>query len=210
MRLDVENLACVRGGRMIFSDIGFGVEAGECLILLGPNGAGKTSLLRVLAGYIRSHSGTIAVEGGDPELTLGEMSHYVGHLNGVKSHFTVRENLKFWADYLNSGADLDGLDARVEAALAAFALKDLYDVPAGYLSAGQKRRLGLARLLVAERPVWFLDEPTVSLDAASQACVAKAVNAHLAKGGLAIAATHIDLGIENAREFHLDERRVKA
>ena len=215
MRIFTENLACVRGGRTIFSGLSFEVEGGESLLLLGPNGAGKTSLLRLLAGYIQPSAGAITVDGGDGETGVGEMCHFVGHLNGVKSHFTVRENLEFWAWYLDSayldpnGGDV-GENERIDRALSSFVLNDLDDVPAGYLSAGQKRRLCLARLMVAERPIWLLDEPTVSLDKSSQSCVANAVNDHLATGGLVIAATHVELGLNSARKLQLGQRRGAA
>ena len=139
----------------------------------------------------------IRLEGGDAESSLGEQCHYVGHLNALKSSLSVEENAAFWCRFL--GGRRDGL----EAALAAFGLAALRDIPAAYLSAGQKRRLGLARLLLAERPIWLLDEPTVSLDTAGQAALASAVEGHLAKGGLAIAATHVPLGLSKARELHL-------
>ena len=210
MRLSSDKLTCVRGGRTIFSNLSFEVEGGEALLLLGRNGAGKTSLLRTLAGYLQPSSGEITIVGGDAELEIGEMCHFVGHLNGVKSHFTVRENLEFWAEYLGAGDGVENFEergARVERALSTFQLSDLDDVPAGYLSAGQKRRVCLARLLVAERPIWLLDEPTVSLDTASQAYVSKAVNEHVSAGGMVIAATHVELGLGNARELTLGQMR---
>lgn len=207
MRLITENLSCVRGGRAIFSDLSFEVGAGECLLLLGANGAGKTSLLRMLAGYLRPAGGAIHVkdverEDGD-EVTVAESCHFVGHLNGVKSQFTVRENLAFWAGYLSGEGGRVSHEEAIEGALDGFALNSLGEIPAGYLSAGQKRRLCLARLLVARRPIWLLDEPTVSLDKKSQTYLADAVNDHVRGGGLAIAATHLELGIENARELAL-------
>ena len=200
MRLSTDRLACIRGGRTIFSDLNLEVMGGESLVLLGRNGAGKTSLLRVLAGYLQPSSGTISFDEGDLEAPLGEMCHFVGHLNGVKSHFSVVENLRFWAEFMGQTG---GSDRNLQDALDGFGLSDLVDMPAGFLSAGQKRRLCLARLLVAERPIWLLDEPTVSLDTRSQSYVAKAVNRHVAGGGIAIAATHIELGLENARQFKL-------
>jgi len=214
MRLSADNLTCKRGGKKIFTGLSFAVRAGEALVLAGPNGSGKTSLLRVIAGYIQPTNGAVAVEGAeDPEAGIGEMCHFVGHLNGVKSHFTVRENLHFWAGYLDTqyldgdsqgnGEKRGSADKLIGEALQGFALTGLDDIPAGYLSAGQRRRLCLARLLVAKRPIWLLDEPTVSLDAKSQSLVAKAVNDHLAGGGMVIAATHIELGLDNARELAL-------
>ncbi len=210
MRLFSENLTCVRGGREIFSGLSLDVQGGECLLLLGPNGAGKTSLLRMLAGYLKPASGTIRLEDGGEEtgedITVGEACHFVGHLNGVKSQFTVRENLAFWACFLSGEKNGESDAAVIEKALGAFALSSLCDIPAGYLSAGQKRRLCLARLLVAARPLWLLDEPTVSLDKKSQVLLANAVNAHVAGGGMAVAATHLELGIENAQTLELGGR----
>ena len=203
MRLSTDKLACVRGGRVIFSDLNFEVQGGESLVLLGRNGAGKTSLLRVLAGYLQPSAGRILFDGGDPEADLGEMCHFVGHLNGVKLHFSVEENLQFWAKYLTVDLSAEEETVRIERALTGFGLTDLVDMPAGFLSAGQKRRLCLARLLVADRPLWLLDEPTVSLDAASQSYVAKAVNDHVGGGGIVIAATHIELGLKGARVLEL-------
>ena len=197
MKLIAEGLTSIRGGRTLFTGLSFAVGAGEALLLLGPNGAGKTTLIRTIAGLLGPAAGTIRIESGDAERSVGEQCHYVGHLNALKSSLTVEENAAFWCRFL--GGRRDGLDA----ALAAFGLATLRDIPAAYLSAGQKRRLGLARVLLADRPIWLLDEPTVSLDRAAQAALAHAVEGHLAAGGLAIAATHVPLGLSNARELHL-------
>jgi heme exporter protein A len=197
MKLVADRLACIRGGRTLFEGLSFAVEPGRTLILVGPNGAGKTTLIRIVAGLLAPTAGKVALDGGDPERGLGEQCHYVGHLNAVKASLTVEENACFWGRYLGGG------DARLEPALAAFGLAGLRDIPAGYLSAGQKRRLGLARVLLAERPIWLLDEPTASLDGASQEMLAGAVNAHLAGGGLVVAATHAPLAYTNARELAL-------
>jgi heme exporter protein A len=139
----------------------------------------------------------VRIDGGDAERSVGEQCHYVGHLNALKASLTVEENAAFWCRFL--GGRRDGLDA----ALAAFGLAALRDMPVAYLSAGQKRRLGLARVLLAHRPIWLLDEPTVSLDSAAQAALTRTVEGHLAKGGLVVAATHAPLGLPNARELHL-------
>jgi heme exporter protein A len=185
-----------RGGRVIVEGLSFRLDAGQALVLTGPNGSGKTTLLRALAGFLRPASGTVRVGGAEEGREPGELSHFVGHLDGIKAHLTVEENLAFWAAYLDGGGD-------VEAALDRFALTGLADIPAGYLSAGQKRRLGLARLAAAERPIWLLDEPTVSLDTASVALLVTAIEAHVAKGGLAVIATHVPVGLARAEEIRL-------
>lgn len=187
---------------MIIRDLSFVVSGGEALLLTGRNGAGKTTLLRALAGYLRPVSGSIRLAGGDPQSSLGEQAHVVAHANAIKPALTVRENVAFWQKFLHVGADQS--DA-IDKALAQFGLSDLSDFPAGYLSAGQKRRLGLARLLCADRRVWLLDEPTVSLDTASSAMLADAVNDHTRAGGIAIAATHLPIGLERARELKLND-----
>ena len=198
MKLLVENLGLERGARAVISGLSFAVQAGEALVLTGANGAGKTTLLRALAGLIRPAAGSLRLEGADGEKTVAEQAHFIGHQNAVKSSLTAGENLSFWANYLGeAGSD------RIGQALSRFNLTPLEAIPAGYLSAGQKRRLGLARLLVAERPVWLLDEPTVSLDAASTAILGEVVNAHVSAGGIAIAATHLPLGLTAARELAL-------
>ncbi len=165
--------------------------------MTGPNGAGKTTLLRAVAGLIRPEAGKVSLEGGEADATVGEQCHFVGHLNAVKPSLTAIENLRFWKDALG------GDEQPLARALERFGLGEMADVPGGYLSAGQKRRIGLARLLVAQRPVWLLDEPTVSLDAASVSTFAAIVAEHLAGGGIAIAATHVPLGIAGARELRL-------
>ncbi len=203
MKLIANDLAVDRGGRLIFRGLSFTLASGEGLLLTGPNGAGKTTLLRTIAGFLRAAEGEIRLEGADAEHALAEQCHYVGHLNGIKASQTVAENLSFWAAYLGAigGGGMGSLP--LDEALERLSLKSLRDIPAGYLSAGQKRRLGLARLLVAARPIWLLDEPTVSLDAASQAVLAAMVRDHIEAGGLAIAATHLPLGLDFARELTL-------
>jgi heme exporter protein A len=202
MKLSGHDLACVRGGRRVFSGVGFSVAAGQALVLTGPNGAGKSSLLRVIAGLIRPAAGAVALERGDPELSVGEQSHYVGHLDPLKPALTVTENLAFWACFLNGvrAADESALIAR---GLEAAGLADLAQMPAGYLSAGQRRRLSLARVLAAPRPVWLLDEPTTALDAVSQERLQTVMQAHLAGGGLIVAATHGPLGLAEPEELQL-------
>lgn len=197
LALVATELTVERGGREIVRALSFRADAGEALLLTGPNGAGKTTLIRAIAGFLPLAAGTLRLDGGDNERDFGEQCHYVGHVNAVKANLSVAENLAFWARFL--GHD----ESRVDDALEAMALGDLAQVPAGMLSAGQRRRVGLARLMVAPRPVWLLDEPTVSLDSASVGLLARAVTDHCAAGNLAIAATHLPLGLAKARELRL-------
>lgn len=202
MQLSAHDLTCIRGGRTVFEGLSLDAGAGEGVLLTGPNGAGKSSLLRLLAGFLRPAEGRITLEGGAAEAPLAEQCHFVGHLNGVKRALSVAENLAFWRDYLGGGD--------IGAALAAFALEPLAGIPAGMLSAGQARRLALARLALAPRPVWLLDEPAVSLDAAGQESLAGVIAAHLDAGGIAVAATHAPLGVDFAREIRLGRAEAKA
>jgi heme exporter protein A len=207
VQLIAEDLVIDRGSRRVIEGLSFAVRQGEALVLTGANGIGKTTLLRALAGFIQPFRGSVRLEGGDPESTVAEQAHVVGHANAVKSSLTVIENATFWNAYLSMG---DGLPAKVEAALHHFGLEDLAEFPAGYLSAGQKRRLGLCRLLVAHRPLWLLDEPTASLDTASSERLVAAVNAHTADGGIAVIATHLPLALDRARTLDLAAQRIAA
>ena len=183
----VTGLAVSRGGLVVLAGVGFTLSPGRALILRGPNGCGKTTLLRTLAGLQPAEAGEVNVP--------AESLAYASHADGLKAVLTVEENLSFWARIHGTWG--------VEAALSAMNLRGLRDRRAANLSAGQKRRLGLARLLVTGRPVWVLDEPTVSLDAASVALFAGVVRAHLAAGGSALIATHIDLGLPEAEVLDL-------
>jgi len=186
----------VRGGREVFSSLDFETSSGEALAVIGPNGSGKTSLLRLIAGLLTIADGSIGLEGGETELTLPEQSHYLGHRDALKSALSVMENLSFWRDFLGG----EVFDAG--ASLAAVGLDHAAHLPAAYLSAGQRRRLSIARLLVVRRPVWLLDEPTSALDAAGQDLFVGLTRNHLARGGIVIAATHAPLGIE-AQELRM-------
>ncbi|MDX2159398.1 MAG: heme ABC exporter ATP-binding protein CcmA [Hyphomicrobiaceae bacterium] len=203
MALVVDNLSVRRGERIVIAALSLRAERGQALLLTGPNGAGKTTLLRTIAGLLAPSEGSIhlaAGEGssaGNGDTEVGQQCHFVGHLNGIKSSLSVAENARFWARYLG------GPGEGVPAALDRLNLADLAPIRAGYLSAGQKRRLGLARLMLAPRPVWLLDEPAVSLDTASQGLLAATVNAHLADGGIVVAATHQPLGFAPMRELAL-------
>lgn len=193
MGLRVENLSLARGGLPVLTGLSFEVTPGKALILRGPNGAGKTTLLRTLAGLQNPLEGHIS--GGEDQIA------YAGHADGLKSMLSVSENLSFWAQVFGQ--------ADIAPALEAYALEPLADRLAGTLSAGQKRRLGLARLLVTGRPIWVLDEPTVSLDQNAVAQFAAAVQAHLASDGSALIATHIDLGLD-AQVLDISAFRAKA
>ncbi|ERF82064.1 heme ABC exporter ATP-binding protein CcmA [Bradyrhizobium viridifuturi] len=196
MRLSGRNLKCVRGGREVFSNLDLSAAAGEALAVTGPNGAGKTSLLRVLAGLLVPAEGTITLEGGDAELSLPEQAHYLGHRDALKPALSVMENLSFWREFLGGETKDAG------GCLAAVGLDHAAHLPAAYLSAGQRRRLSIARLLSARRPVWLLDEPTSALDTAGQALFVALMRDHLASGGLIVAATHLPLGID-ARDLRM-------
>lgn len=202
MNLSGHGLACIRGGRLVFSQVDFTIAAGQALILTGPNGAGKSSLLRMIAGLIHPAAGRVALEGGGEELSIAEQSHYLGHLDPLKPALTVTENLAFWARFLNGARNVDEA-ALIARGLEAAGLPDLAELPAGYLSAGQKRRLSLARMLAAPRPIWLLDEPTTALDAASQERLHGVMQAHLSEGGLIVAATHGPLGLTEPAELRL-------
>lgn len=185
MALIAEGVEVERGGRLTLAAPDFRVAAGEAALVTGPNGAGKSTLLRALAGFSPPARGRIALEGGGD---LADCAAYAGHLDAVKPVLSVRANLAFWAKLYGAGGDVD-------AALARFALAHIADAPAAYCSAGQKRRLGLARLAVTARRLWLLDEPTVSLDADSVRAFAEIVAAHCASGGLAVVATHQDFDL---------------
>ncbi len=193
MDLTITDLSVARGGVPVLEGVTFTVSPGQALVLQGPNGAGKTTLLRTIAGLQPQLRGQI--EGAEERVA------YAGHLDGIKPTLSVRENLTFWAQVFGQ--------TDISAALTGFELSRLSARPAGALSAGQKRRLGLARLLVSGRPVWVLDEPTVSLDRASVGLFVQAVHGHLAAGGLAVMATHIDLGLK-AETLDVAQFRARA
>ena len=163
MRLSGRGVRCVRGGREVFSGLDFAVASGEALAVTGRNGSGKTSLLRLIAGLLTLAGGSVGLEGGGGELTLPEQAHYLGHRDAMKPALSVQENLAFWRDFFGG----EGIDAGQS--LAAVGLDHAAELPAAYLSAGQRRRLSIARLLAARRPIWLLDEPTSALDMSVQA-----------------------------------------
>lgn len=188
MLLDVSNLNCLRADKLILSQVSLCVTAGDCVILRGPNGAGKTTLLRYLAGLV-----------GD--LTPQNIA-FSGHLDGIKSTLTIHENLSFWAGIYDFGS--------IDKILDKLSLTPLQNRMAGDLSAGQKRRLGLARMLLTNADVWLMDEPTVSLDAATSVIIIDAIKIHCANGGAAIISTHIDMNIPNARVLNVTDFAAKS
>ena len=203
MHLTAENLAARRGEDLIFVNISFHLAAGEALVLTGRNGSGKSTLLRVAAGLLRPEKGTVIFrdEKGGEDRHPGEVSHYLGHRNAMKNELTVAENLDFWRAFLGNPGGAAGLS--VEDAADAVGLSGITHLPFGYLSAGQQRRMAFAKLLVAHRPIWILDEPTAALDASADRLFAELIAAHLTKGGIVLAATHQPLGVENARELKM-------
>ena len=198
MTLNVSNLTCYRAGRLIFADQSFTINAGEAVMLRGPNGAGKSTLLRALAGML-PYEGDVVLNGitlAEDHDGVQEQIAYAGHLDAIKPQLTVGENLTFWARLFAGGSISDAVDQ--------FSLAEIWNRPAHTCSAGQKRRLGLARLVVSGRPLWLLDEPTVSLDVETTARFAAIIKAHCAGGGMALIATHIDLGLDAPREITLE------
>jgi heme exporter protein A len=199
MRLKAWDLTIERGGRRLIAGLSFAADQGEALIVTGPNGAGKSTLLRAVCGFLPVEAGGFALEGGDAERSLGEQAHYLGHADGVKGALTAGENLAFAAAMLGGQSS----HAAQRAALARLGLAHVIDFPTRLLSAGQRRRVALARLLIADRPLWLLDEPATALDAAAQAALATIMQAHLGSGGIIVAAAHAPLGLEGAQELRL-------
>ena len=204
LAIAAEGLACQRGGHIVVPPLSFEVRAGSALILRGPNGAGKTTLLRTIAGFLPPAAGRVRVSSSKGDASVEGHLHYMGHMNGIKPRLSVIENVSFWQRYYGGGGDPEA----AEAALDAFDLLDLADYRAAHLSQGQTRRLGLARLLAAPRAIWLLDEPSVSLDAASTRRLETAIAAHLASGGIAIVSTHLDLSVGEAAILELSRAQV--
>ncbi len=198
-----DGLACVRGERVVFTHLNFRLSSGEALFLLGPNGSGKSSLLRLLAGLLKPAAGQLAWDGrpvSEDREGHAARIHYVGHHDAIKPVLSVLENLRFWARLHAPEAG----DARAQAALERFGLWHLREVPGKLLSAGQKRRLNLARLLAAEAPVWLLDEPSVALDRASVKTLEAVIAEHRAHGGMVVLSTHADIDLPEAGRLYLD------
>ena len=188
MRLVVDQLTALRSGRLVFEGVSFSIVSGEALAVIGANGAGKSTLLRMIAGLLPKESGTIRLDGASAEATLAEQCHYLGHRDALKPALTPHETLSFWQAILGT-ARLSPHDA-----LERVGIGHAAKLPSAYLSAGQRRRLALARLLIAYRPLWLLDEPAAALDASSEAVFDAIVAEHLAAGGLVVAATHAPFG----------------
>lgn len=207
MPLETEQLSLKRGNRLLIKSLSFSLNKGESLLITGPNGVGKTTLIRSIAGFIEPIAGKITYrldeEPSQPKQSpndeldnRNEHIHYIGHKNGIRTSLTVLENLEFWQTFFGSNSSLKEI-------IKTYYLESLINIPAGYLSAGQKRRLGLARLSIVNRPIWLLDEPTVSLDKMSAEIVATAANDHLSNGGILVAATHIPLEIPFTQHIEL-------
>ena len=201
MRAVATKLRGRRGDSVLFEDVDFTLGRGEALVITGPNGSGKSTLLRILAGLLTADSGAVLLENDDgAAVPVSEFAHYLGHRNAMKRELRVSENLEFWKSFQRSESG-EGLP--VDEAIDQVGLTGVAHLPFGYLSAGQQRRIALARLLVSHRPLWLLDEPTAALDKRSDKLFADLVRAHLAKGGLAIAATHQPLGLDTVRSLEL-------
>jgi heme exporter protein A len=201
IRLTAENLAAERGGETVVEGIGFSIGSGEALIVTGPNGSGKSTLLRVIAGLLPASSGSVRLSGAPTDIgAIAGNCHYLGHLNGLKPALSVAENLSFWRDF--SGTPRLGIGE----ALAEVGLGAVADLPLGFLSTGQRRRVAIARLLLNERPLWLLDEPTAGLDEASREGFAALMRRHLAESGLIVAATHEALRLPAGAELRLGGR----
>ena len=198
MELAATDLTCERGGRIVFRNVSLSLRSGQLMQLTGPNGSGKSSLLRLIAGLNEAQAGTVTLHDGSADLSIGQQAHYIAHQEAVKAALTVFENLGFWRGFLGGGD--------VGAALDAFDLTRLSSYPAGLLSAGQKRRLALARLVLVPRALWLLDEPTVGLDSASLDRLVNVMAAQLDRGGMIIAATHVPLGREPDARLDLGAR----
>ena len=204
--LRVERLTLARGGRTLVADLSFDLKTGEALVVTGPNGAGKSTLLRALAGLLTPGSGSIVMtgDGVNADDPAAIHAHYVGHSDAMKSALTARENLAFWGAALGARNVRQAVIAPDDV-LRRVGLPQVADLPTGWLSAGQKRRVALGRLFMAPRPLWILDEPATALDRAAQDRLAEEMALHRKGGGLIVAATHAPLGLEDAHELRLGD-----
>ncbi len=200
LELEGRGLMCERGGRFVLDGLSFVARGGAPLVITGPNGAGKSTLLRVVAGFLPLAGGQLVFTGqpfGADEALAPDQLHYIGHMDSVKPALSVWDHLAFWARYM--GAEPGSVDR----ALAGFDLERLAALPGAVLSAGQKRRVALARLLLSERPLWLLDEPSVSLDAAARATLSHVITDQCAKGGVVLVTSHEPLALPGAAELSL-------
>lgn len=200
MRLTASGISCVRGGRALYDGLSFSLGEGELLLLTGPNGSGKTSLLRQIAGLLPLDAGTLTCEGFERT----DETHFVGHLAAIKDTLTVSENLAFWCDLYGAG------DVSLGETLSKLKLSSLAALPAGVLSAGQKRRLALARLITIGRKLWLLDEPDTALDAEGRATLLEIISEHRAQGGMVVLASHRTLDVSASHELSLGARTKAA
>ncbi len=200
MSLNARHLSCIRQDRLIFKDIGFSLNPGEALWIKGKNGAGKSSLLRIVAGLLKAAKGDIFWKDQnvreDPDIFQSQF-RYIAHQEALKTAMTATENLQFWAQYFGTGG--------VEKALAEFELEKIADIPVGIMSAGQKKRTNLARLIACPAPLWILDEPVSSLDTHYIDLFCRQLTKHVKSGGMALLATHQDLGLDFIRTLNLDD-----
>ncbi|OSJ32502.1 heme ABC exporter ATP-binding protein CcmA [Bradyrhizobium japonicum] len=203
MYLAAESLAARRAGDLIFADVSFRLTRGEALILTGRNGSGKSTLLRVIAGFLLPEKGSVKVSDsqGVTDRRPSEVCHYLGHRNAMKNELTVAENLHFWRSFLSDGSQVP--TASIEHAAEAVGLGSITHLPFGYLSAGQQRRFAFAKLLVAHRPIWILDEPTAALDTNADKLFTSLIGEHQKNGGIVLAATHQSLGLRNVQELQM-------
>ena len=214
MQLTVENLSLKRGPHLLLQDVNFTLSKGESLQLKGPNGIGKTTLLHALAGLVPITDGCISLNTPSSKdnlkkdnLNRSEHLHYIGHKNGFRHSLTVYENLHFWSDFFENQSATK-TQTKIKHIAKTFSLTNLLHIPAGYLSQGQQRRLGLARLTLTKRPLWLLDEPTVSLDQKSAGRIAKLAQTHLENGGILITATHIPIDIPFTQTITLTKPKI--
>jgi heme exporter protein A len=205
MRLVAEKVGGERGGEIVFSSVDFALSDGEALVVTGPNGSGKSTLLRIIAGLLPAAEGSVRLEGGGEQAPdPAAACHYLGHENGMKPALSVAENLGFWQDF--NGAPALG----IADALDAVGLETVAHLPYGYLSTGQRRRIAIARLLLNFRPLWLLDEPTAGLDRRSEERFAGLMAGHLAEGGMIVAATHVALGLKEAKELRMGSAEAES
>ncbi len=197
MQLVADNLAGERGGETIFAQLSFSLGSGEALVVTGPNGSGKSTLLRIICGLLQPHAGHVQLRDEGESLPVRAACHYLGHQNAMKPALSVRENLAFWQSFHGEAQLL------IADALQAVDLPGVDDLPFGYLSTGQKRRVSIAKLLVSHRPLWIVDEPTAGLDKASEARFADLMHDHMLAGGMIVAATHIPLGLDSVRTLDM-------